>query len=318
MRAVIYDVYGPPDVLRLVDLPKPIPRAGELLVAIRATSATTGDARMRAFDIPAPFRIPGRLMLGWPKPRNPILGFEFAGDVEAVGDRVEQFKPGDRVYGCKIYGNYADYRTIAERDAIVKMPDELAYADAAALPFGALTALHFLRKGKVRAGQSVLIVGASGCVGAYGIQVAKHLGATVTAVCSGANAEFVRALGADHVLDYTKQDYTSSGSYDAILETVGATSFKACRRILKRGGFFLNVVLSTSDLLAALSPFKDGRRIVTGSYTTTKADLSELNQLVLAGAIKPVIDSRYTLEQIREAHARVDTKRKRGTVIVTV
>lgn len=318
MRAVVYDAYGPPDVLRLVDLPKPVPKAGELLVALRATSATTGDARMRAFDIPAPFRLPARLMLGWSKPRHAVLGFEFAGEIEAVGERVQHFEPGDRVYGCKIYGNYADYRTIAERDAIVKMPDGLDYAEAAALPFGALTALHFLRKGKVQAGHSVLIVGASGCVGAYGIQVAKHLGATVTAVCSGANADFVRALGADHVIDYTQRDYTSSGSYDAILETVGATSFQDCKRVLKRGGYFLNVVMSTSDLLAGLSPFKEGRRIVGGSYDAKKTDLLELNQLVAAGAIKPVIDSRFTLEQIRDAHARVDTKRKRGTVVVTL
>ncbi len=318
MRAVTYAAYGAPDVLELVELPKPTPKAGEVLVRIRATSVTSGDARMRAFDIPTPVRIPARLVLGWSKPKNPVLGFELAGDVEAIGDGVTRFKPGDRVYGCKVYGNHAEYRVMAETDAIVKMPDDLDYAQAASLPFGALTALHFLRKGKLSAGKSLLIVGASGCVGAYGIQVAKHLGAIVTAVCSGANADFVRALGADRVIDYTKEDYLASGSYDAILETVGAKSFKDVKGVLERGGYFLNVVMNTPDVLALLSPFKDGRHIVGGTYDTTQDDLVELNRLVSAGAIAPVIDSRYTLEAIREAHARVDTKRKRGAVIVMV
>jgi NADPH:quinone reductase-like Zn-dependent oxidoreductase len=317
MKAVTYHTYGGPDVLNLVDLPKPTPAAGEILVRIRATSVTSGDARMRAFDIPGPFKIPARFMLGYPTPKNPILGYEFAGEVEAVGDGVTRFKPGDRVYGGA-FGSYAEYSTIAETGPVAPIPVGLSFEEAASIGFGVTTALYFLGKGKVGPGQSLLIIGASGCVGTYSIQLAKHLGANVTAVCSGRNADLVRSLGADRVIDYTTEDYGRFGPHDAVMDTVGATTFAKAQPLIKRGGVFLNVVMSGADLLAMILPFKDGRRIVSGSFDTTQAMLLEVNKLVAAGAIRPVIDRTYAIEQIREAHAYVDTKRKRGAVVVTV
>ena len=317
MKAVTYQTYGAPEVLNLVELPKPVPAAGELLVRVRATSVTSGDARMRAFDIPGPFKIPARFMLGYPTPKKPILGYEFAGEVEAVGDGTSRFKPGDRVYGAA-FGSYAEYITIAETGPVAPILEGLTFEDAASIVFGVTTAMHFLGKANVTAGQSVLIIGASGCVGVYSIQLAKHMGANVTAVCSGRNAELVRALGADRVIDYTSADYMASGPYDVVMDAVGATNFKRVRSIIKPGGVFLNIVMSTADLLAILSPLKGGRRIVSSSFDTTQAMLLAVNDLVAADAIAPVIDRTYALEQIREAHAYVDTKRKRGAVVVTV
>jgi NADPH:quinone reductase-like Zn-dependent oxidoreductase len=317
MKAVTYLTYGGPDVLNLVDLPKPSPVAGQILVRVRATSVTSGDARMRAFDIPGPFKIPARFMLGWPTPKNPVLGYEFAGEVEAVGEGVTRFKPGDRVYGGA-FGSYAEYVVIAQTGPVAPIAHGLSFEDAASIGFGVTTAMYFLGKGKVGPGQSLLIIGASGCVGAYSIQLAKHMGAHVTAVCSGRNAALVRSLGADHVIDYTAEDYAGSGPYDAVMDAVGATSFAEARTLVKRGGVFLNVVMSGADLISVLSPFKDGRRIVTGTFDTTQAMLLAVNDLVEADAIAPVIDRTYPIEQIRDAHAYVDSKRKRGAVVVTI
>ncbi|MBN9347767.1 MAG: NAD(P)-dependent alcohol dehydrogenase [Devosia sp.] len=317
MKAVTYQTYGGPEVLNLVELPKPQPAAGEILVRVHATSVTTGDVRMRAYDLPAPFRFLGRFMLGWPTPRSPVLGYDFAGEVEAVGSGVSKFRPGDRVYGGAL-GSYAEYRTIAETGAVAKMPDGLSFEQAASLTFGALTAVYFVKAGKVGPDQSLLVIGASGCVGAYTTQLATHLGASVTAVCSGRNADFARAQGAERVIDYTSEDYSTSGPYDAVMDAVGASSFAPLKPLIKRGGVYLNVVLGSADLLALLNPFKDGRRIVTGSFDTTQARLLALNDLIDAGAFRPVIDRSYPIEQIRDAHAYVDTKRKRGSVVVTV
>ena len=317
MKAVTYFRYGGPEVLELSDLPKPEAKPGEVLVRVRATSVTSGDCRMRAFDIPGPFKIPARWMLGWPAPKTPVLGYEFAGEVEAAGAGVTRFKPGDRVYGCA-FRSYAEYITVTETGPVAPIPRDLTFTDAVSLPFGLTTAMYFLNGGKVRAGQSLLIIGASGCVGAYTIQLAKHMGIAVTAVTSGRNAELVTALGADRVIDYTSEDYMRSGPYDAVMDAVGATSFNQVKSIIKRGGVFLNVVMEVSDLLALLNPFKNRKRIVSGSFDTTQAMLLAINDLVEADAVTPVIDRSYSLDQIREAHAYVDTKRKRGTVVVTV
>jgi NADPH:quinone reductase-like Zn-dependent oxidoreductase len=317
MRAVTHFRYGGPEVLELSDVPKPAPTPGQILVRVRATAVTSGDARIRAFDIPGPFRIPARWMLGWPQPKEPRLGYEFAGEVEAVGPGVTRFTIGDRVYG-NLTGSYAEYIAIADTGPVARIPSDLTFADAVALPFGVTTAMHFLKQGKLASGQSLMIIGASGCVGAYTIQLAKYMGCTVTAVCSGRNAELVTGLGADRVIDYTKEDYLKSGAYDAVMDAVGATDFNKAKSSIKRGGVFLNVVLSGIDLLALLNPFKDGRRLVTGTFDVTQAMLMSINDLVEADAVAPVIDRSYTLEQIRDAHAYVDTKRKRGVVVVTV
>ena len=318
MKAVLYDEYGGPDVLRLADIPKPTPKPNEILVRIRATSVTSGDARMRAFDVPAPFRIPGRLALGWSRPRNPLLGYDFAGEIEAVGAAVTRFSPGDRVYGGATGGSYAEYRTIAETGAVVALPEGLDFAEAAALPFGALTAMHFLGAAKLRAGQSICIIGASGSVGLYAVQLARHLGAEVTAVCSAANAELVRSFGAARVIDYTTENVLAAGRFDMVLETVGSLTFRETLPLLKPRGSFIGIVMSTADIFAALSPFKHGHRLIGGTFTATQADLIELSGLVATGAIRPVIDRIYRLDEIRDAHAYVDSKRKRGAVVITV
>ncbi|HZY67931.1 MAG TPA: NAD(P)-dependent alcohol dehydrogenase, partial [Devosia sp.] len=228
-----------------------------------------------------------------------------------------RFTPGDHVYGGA-FGSYSEYRTVGESGPVAPMPAGLSFESAAALPFGALTALHFLRKGGVKRGDKVLIIGASGCVGAYSTQLAAAWGAAVTAVCSGRNADFVRHQGAWEVIDYTREPTLGTGPYDAVLDAVGATSFAASKPIIRRGGVFLNVVMSTADIGAMLLPFKGGRRLVGGTSETTQPLLLELNQLVAEGAIRPLVDRTYPLEQIRDAHAYVDSKRKRGAVVVTV
>jgi NADPH:quinone reductase-like Zn-dependent oxidoreductase len=316
MKAVTYQTYGKPDVLNLVDLAKPVPGPGEILVRIRATTVNSGDVRVRAFDIPGPFKIPARFILGWPAPKSPVLGVDFAGEVEAVGDGVSKFKVGDRVHGATD-GSYVEYCTIKETGAVVPIQAGLSFEDIVSIPFGALTALHFLRAGKVGPGQSMLIIGASGSVGAYSTQLATHLGASVTGVASGRNAEFVREQGAEHVIDYTTEDYSKTGPYDVVMDAVGATDFNRVMPLIKRGGVFLNVVLDMPDLFAAMNPFK-GRRFVTGTFTTTQAMLLGLNDLIADGVFRPTIDRTYPIEQIRDAHAYVDTKRKRGAVVVTV
>lgn len=317
MKAATYAVYGGPEVLGLTDLPRPEAAPGELLVRIHATEVTSGDGRIRAFDVPAPFRIPARFMLGWPTPKTPMLGHVFAGRVEAIGEGVTRFNVGDRIYGTHD-GTNAEYRTMKETGPLAPMPPDMTYTDAAALPFGLTTAMHFLNAARLTAGQSILIIGASGCVGVYSVQLAKHMGATVTAVCSGGNAELVRSLGADHIIDYTTEDYLRTGPYDAVMDAVGAIDFNRARLTIKRGGAFINIVLSTADLLAALNPFKDGRRLVTGSFDITTTMLLAINDLVAADAITPVIDRTYPLDQIRNAHAYVDSKRKRGAVMLTI
>ena len=317
MKAVTYQSYGGPEVLELVDLPKPTPAADEILVRVRATAVTSGDARMRAFDVPGPFRIPARFMLGYPTPRNRVLGHDFAGKVEAVGSGVTRFRPGDLVYGGA-FGSYVEYRVIPETGAVVKMPEGLSFEQAASLPFGATTAMYFINAGKVGPDQTMLVIGASGCVGAYTTQLATHLGAAVSAACSAGNADFVRQQGAEIVIDYNREDYGSPGSYDVVMDSVGATNFRHVKRLIKRGGVFLNVVLGAADLLALISPFKGGRRIVSGTFDTTQAMLLTLNELISAGAFRPIIDRTYAIEKIRDAHAYVDTKRKRGSVVVTV
>lgn len=272
---------------------------------------------MRAYDIPAPFRIPARFALGWPAPKNKLLGMEFAGQVEAVGEGATSYKAGDRVYGIE-GGCYCEYRISKETGAVAHIPDGLGFAEAASLPFGTTTAMHFLQAAGLTSGQSILIIGASGCVGVYSVQLAKHMGAVVTAVCSARNAELVTSLGADRVIDYATTDYLASGGYDVVMDCVGATTFRGALRSLKRGGVFLNIVLGMSDLLSVMSPFKSGRKIVSGSFNVTRATMLALNDLVANDAFAPVIDRSYTLDQIQQAHAYADTKRKRGSVVVTV
>jgi NADPH:quinone reductase-like Zn-dependent oxidoreductase len=320
MKAAVYDHYGPPEVVEIREVAKPIPGDDEILVKVHATSVTSGDARMRAFDIPPLFKIPGRFMLGWPKPKKPVLGFEYSGVVETVGKSVTKFQAGDEVIGTHIGGAHAQYNCVPASSPMVLKPDTVTFAEAAAIPFGANTALAFLRKAGVAPGQRVLIIGASGCVGIYAVQLAVHMGAQVTAVCSGANAAFVASFGASEVVDYTTQDVTKLGeTFDVVFETVGSMTFSEALPLLKPHGTFIAGVLSPADMFPMLwPPARQGRRIIGEEAKDTLESLAYLTDLLGTGLLKPVIDSTFTLDTIRDAHARVDSKRKRGAVVVTV
>ncbi len=318
MKAVVYDRYGPPEVLHLAEIEKPTPKAGDVLIKIYATTVTAGDWRMRRAD---PFA--ARLYSGLIKPqRVRILGFELAGVIEAVGQDVKYFRPGDSVFAFAGFGfgTYAEYRCLPEDGAVVIKPANMTYEEAAAVPSGGMTALAFLKKGSIQRGQQVLIYGASGSVGSYAVQLAKHFGAEVTGVCSTANVVMLRSLGADRVIDYTQEDFTrSSEAYDLIYDAVGKTSFSACEHVLKPEGVFIAGSAGPFENLQALwTSMRGGKRVIAGAPAPGKAELIYLKELIEAGTLKPVIDRCYPLEQIVEAHHYVEEGHKQGNVVITV
>ena len=316
MRAAVYDKYGPPDVVSIAEVPMPTPGKHDLLVKLAASSVTSGDARMRAFNLPRPFAIPGRLMLGIFGPRRKVLGVEFAGTVEAVGSAVTRFRPGDRVFGIDVFGCHAEYKLVRETECVAPMPEGLSFEDAAGVPFGGVTALDFLNRGGIRPGQKVLVNGASGCVGAYAVQLARHFGAEVTGVCSAGNAELVRTLGADRVIDYAATDFAKEDkAYDLIMDTVGNAPFARSEAVLSPTGALLTVLGVPEDLLRRP---KGGRRIIGGTSAERPEDLRLLAELLAAGTIRPVIDRVYRLDEIRSAYAYVDSGRKRGAVVLKI
>ncbi|WP_152394551.1 NAD(P)-dependent alcohol dehydrogenase [Paenibacillus guangzhouensis] len=302
MKAIVCTKYGSADVLKLMDVDRPTPEDNEVLVKIHATSVTSGDARVRRFISPLLLWIPMRLFLGVSKPRYAILGVEFAGEIEAVGRHVKRFKRGDQVYALNgmRFGAHAEYISMPEDGNIALKPKNTTYEEAAAIPFGGTTALHFFRKAKMKPGQNVLVYGASGSVGSSAIQLAKAMGADVTAVCSGTNSELVRRLGASHVIDYTKEDFARRGErYDVIFDAVGKTSRAVCKQALKPDGVFVTV---------------NGQ----GMAKVTPEDLIYLKALTEEGKLQAVIDRRYPLEQIPDAHRYVEQGHKKGNVIITV
>lgn len=296
MKAVVYEKYGTPDVLELRDIEKPIPRAHEVLIKVYATTVTAGDWRMRKAD---PFL--ARLFNGLFKPKRVnILGFELAGIIEEVGKEVNSFKKGDSVFAsCGFtFGAYAQYKCLPVNDLIALKPFNMTYEEAATVPIGGLTALRFLKKAGVQPGQNVLIYGASGSVGTFAVQLSKYFGATVTAVCSTANINLVKSLGADEVVDYTKEDFTNiETQFDIIFDAVGKTSKAACKNLLKPTGKFISV---------------------KGSAKENSTDLLFLKELIESEKLKTVIDRTYTLEEIREAHAYVEQFHKKGNVVITI
>src|SRR5512132_2356834 len=254
MKAAVCERYGPPEVVQIREVPTPVPADGEVLVKAFATTVNSGDARVRALRVPRGLRLPMRLRLGLTKPKNSILGFEMAGQVEAVGKAVTRFQPGDRVVASRgfDFGCHAEHVTVAEQGAMARIPESLSYQDAVALCFGGTTSLHFFQLGKLAPGETVLINGASGAVGTMAVQLAKHLGTEVTAVCSGANADLVRGLGADHVIDYTTDDFTRNGQrYDVIMDNQGNAPYARVKGSLKPGGRFLMIVGDLWQMLAA-------------------------------------------------------------------
>ena len=318
MKVANWTAYGSPNVLQLIDLEKPSPKNTEVLIKVHTSTVTTGDCRLRACRVPRGFWLPTRLAFGLFKPRKPIAGMEFSGEVESVGKDVSQFKKGDRVCGTAgmSLGANAEYVCLPETKPLVKIPDNISYKDAVAIMFGGLTALHFLRdEAKVRSGQKVLVNGASGSVGTAAVQIAKYYGAEVTGICSAPNHELVMSIGADHVIDYTNESFVDNGkTYDIIFDTVGNLSFSVCAKSLSSQG---KLVLIVADLQTTLqSVFK--KHLVCGVATESKEALRFLLDLVDSGVLTPVIDSLYPLEKTAEAHRYVDKGHKRGSVVLVV
>ena len=320
MYAIVQDSYGPPSVLHAATVPSPLAAAGRLLIEVRASVVSQGDRRLRAGDFPGLTWLPGRLMLGLTGPRAKVPGTMFAGRVRAVGEGVTRFAVGDDVFGSVNSGAYAEQLTIAADGPVAKMPPGTSYEQAASLPYGAVTALTFLRDlGGVKPGQRVCILGASGGVGVAAVQIARHLGAEVTAVCSAPHHALVAELGAHRTLDYRTQDFRNGQAYDLIFDTIGATRFGLCRSALTPTGRYLSLILTVNLLLwSALSRLVGGQRASGGVAMGQQRDLDDVAALVASGALKPVIHRVYPLADIAGAHARVEAGGVPGAVVVAV
>lgn len=322
MKAAVVERYGPPEVVRIADVPKPVPADNEVLVRVHATTVNSGDARVRAMRVPRGVGLLARLQLGFSRPKQAVSGFEAAGTIEAVGKGVTRFRAGDRVVASRGFGFgcHAEYITVAEDGALAVIPEGMSDASAVALLFGGITSLVFLRLGKVKPGESVLVNGASGAVGVLAVQIARHMGATVTGVCSAANAELVRSLGADRVIDYAQTDFATSGeTWDVIMENVGNAPFSRVKGALRPGGRYLMVI---GDLLQMIQAAFNKQIVAPAGGSDEAAvnaeNFAELLRLAAAGTIRPVIDSTYPLAEIVEAHRRVDSGHKTGSVVVTL
>jgi NADPH:quinone reductase-like Zn-dependent oxidoreductase len=330
MKAIVYTEYGSPDVLQITEVEKPVPGDNEIRVRVHATSVNIGDLWARnfkeitpsKFTMPLPLWIPSRMYFGLTKPRVHILGSEFAGEVEAAGKDVKRFKPGDQVFGYRgqSMGAYAEYLCIAEDGLVAIKPANMTYEEAAAVPYGALTALSLLRKANIQPGQKVLINGASGNIGAAAVQLAKYFGAEVTGVCSTARLKFVQALGADRVIDYTREDFTKNGeTYDLIFDILGKSSFSECQNSLKPDGIYLLASFKTKQLFQMVGTSRaSGKKVICALSSENPKDLVFIKELVEAGKIKSILDRCYPLEQAAEAHRYVEKGCKTGSVIITV
>ena len=319
MKAFVYDRYGPSDVLRCVELPKPEPGPGEVLIRVRATSVTTADWRLRASAFPGLMWVIGRLMFGLFKPRNKVLGGDVAGDVVALGPDVESFAIGDPVFGHVGKGGYAEFAIAKADGAIVPMPESLTYAEAAAMPFGALAALVFLRDfAKLSSGQKVLIIGASGNVGVYAVQIAKVLGAHVTAVASEQRADLVRSLGADEFVDYEREDPKMlDDRFDLVFDTFGALSFVDARQILQPHGLFLPLNFGLIDALKNLIfGWARTQKMITAVNNDTRKDLETVVDLVGNAQLQPIIDQVFPFDQLVSTHEYVEARRRSGCVVI--
>jgi NADPH:quinone reductase-like Zn-dependent oxidoreductase len=317
MRAVVHDRYGPPDVLRLEVVERPVPRDDQILVRIHATTVNRTDCGMRSADL-----FITRFFTGFRRPKRRTLGMEFAGGVEAVGAAVTEFKVGDRVFGVTGSGANAEFVCVRESGPVAPKPNGMTFEEAAAVCDGASLALACLRKVELRPGRSILIYGASGSVGTAGVQLAKYFGADVTAVCNTKNLALARSLGADQVVDYTQEDFTKNGkTYDVIFDAVGKHSFRRCRRSLKPGGTYVETDLGFMwhvPLLILLTRWFGDKRVKVGITRFSKKDVLFLKELIEAGKYRAVIDRRYPLEEVVEATKYVETQHKTGNVVLTV
>jgi NADPH:quinone reductase-like Zn-dependent oxidoreductase len=322
MKAIVCTKYGPPEVLELKEVEKPTPKDNEVLVKVFATTVSARDSRVRSFTVPLSYWLLARIALGLRKPKEAILGGELAGEIESVGKDVKLFKKGDQVFASTGhgFGAYAEYLCLPENGYLASKPVNVTYEEAAAIPFGGITALHFLKKGKIHSGQKVLIYGASGSVGTFAVQLAKYFGAEVTGVCSTPNVDLVKSLGADTVIDYTQEDFTKSGvTYDVIFDAVGKSSFSGCMRSLKKEGIYLQAVAAPAlSVRMRWTSMTGSKQLIGGTAAPKTEDLIYLKELVAAGKIQPVIDRCYPLEEIVEAHRYVDKGHKKGNVVITV
>jgi NADPH:quinone reductase-like Zn-dependent oxidoreductase len=327
MKAIVWTEYGPPDVLQLKEVVKPAPKEDEVLIRIYATTVTAGDCEMRRMENPIWYRLPIQMYVGLNRPtRITILGMELAGEIESAGKDIKLFKEGDQVFAATGFlgmGACAEYICLPEEPeagVLAIKPDNMTYEEAAAVPVGGLEALHFLRQGNIQSGQKVLINGAGGTIGTYAVQLAKYFGAEVTGVDSTSKLDMLRSIGADHLVDYTQEDFTKSGeTYDFILDVVGKSSFSGSIRSLKRNGRYLiaNPGLS-QKVRRRWTSMTSSKKVIFGAASPKTEDLLFLRELIEAGKIKTVIDRSYPLEQTAEAHRYVETGGKKGHVVITV
>lgn len=317
MKAAVYTQYGPPEVLKVKQVEKPIPKNNEILLRIKATAVNSGDWRLRKAD---PFAV--RFIFGLIKPKIKILGTVFSGQVESVGKDVKNFKVGDFVFGHTDmrFGAYAEYKCLPENGSVALKPANISHKEAAVIPFGGVTALHFIKKAKIKPGQKVLVVGASGSVGSAAVQLAKAFGANVTGVCSSANIALVNSIGADKVIDYTKVDFTKNGeTYDVIFDAVKTISVSRSLKSLNKNGIMILSAAGISEMLQGLwISITSNKKVMTGVISHQAADILFLKELIEANKLKPVIDRTYALEQIAEAHAYAEKGHKRGNVAIEV
>ena len=327
MKAIVCKKYGPPDVLQVQEVAKPVPKENEILVKIHATSVTRADVINRSSKFPHSWMWPlARISLGFTGPRKAILGFELAGEVESVGKGVKSYKKGDKVFASTYefgFGCYAEYACLPETGTVAKIPNNMTYEEAATVPLGGLTALSFVRdRAQVQKGQRVLIYGASGSVGTYAVQLAKYYGSEVTGVCSSSNLELVTSIGADKVIDYTIEDFTKSDEkYNVIFDVVNKISFSICKKSLKRGGIYLTTFPSILFLLQMLWTSIIGighKRVMSGEASEKAEDLCFLKELIESNKMRSIIDRSYPLTQIVEAHRYVEKGHKKGNVVITV
>lgn len=325
MKAMVWTKYGPPDVLQLKEVAKPAPKEHEVLVRIHATTVTAGDCELRSLKLPLALRLPIRLFLGLRKPRIAILGQELSGEIEATGKHVTRFKVGDQIFawtGIRL-GAYAEYICLPENGVLAIKPPNITYEEAAVLPVGGLEAAHFMRQAGIRRGQRVLINGAGGSIGTFAVQIARHLGAEVTAVDSADKLDMLRSIGASHLIDYKRQDFARGGAtYDVIFDVIGKSSFSSSIRALRQNGRYLLGNPPLSHRLRAPWISRRSSKKVTYWATRTPGEITEdmtyLTQLLEAGKIKSVIDKCYPLEQTAQAHSYVEAGHKKGNVVITV
>jgi 2-desacetyl-2-hydroxyethyl bacteriochlorophyllide A dehydrogenase len=323
MKAIVWTKYGPPDGLSLQAVEKPSPKDNEVLIRIHATTVTAGDSELRSFKLPILFWLILRLYIGLRKPgRISILGMELAGKIEAAGKDVKHFREGDQVFAASglRFGAYAEYICLPSTSVMAIKPTNMTYEEAAAVPVGGLEALYFLRKGNIRSGQKVLINGAGGSIGSFAVQLAKSFGAEVTGVDSTTKLDMLRSIGADHVIDYTQEDFTQNGqTYDVIFDVVGKSPFSRSIRSLKQNGRYLLGNAGLSQMVRGLWASRiSSKTVIWGASSNKAEDLVVLKALIEAGTIKSVIDRRYPLEQIAEAHRYVDSGQKKGNVVIAL